>query len=189
MSFATEFARRNADWIARELIKRREEAAAPTTWDHGTEFLFHGERVALQIDRSGALPVLQFADHTIPLSQTDSDFRRKVENYLWSLAEKELPPRTWQLAGQHHLPARRVVVRNQRSRWGSCSVKGTISLNWRLIQAPSSVRDYLILHELAHLREMNHSERFWRLVELLCPQYALAERWLNEHSQLIRLGH
>jgi predicted metal-dependent hydrolase len=84
------------------------------------------------------------------------------------------------------VPVRRISIRNQRSRWGSCSRRGTISLNWRLIQAPPAVRDYLILHELAHFREMNHSQRFWREVARLCPQFAEAERWLNQHSDLLR---
>ena len=70
-------------------------------------------------------------------------------------------------------------VRNQRSRWGSCSVNGTISLNWRLVQTPEFVRDYIIYHELMHLREMNHSARFWARVEEVCPPWREAEHWLK----------
>jgi len=77
-------------------------------------------------------------------------------------------------------------VRSQKSRWGSCSRRGTISLNWRLIQTPDFVRDYIILHELAHLREMNHSPRFWRAVIEFCPGYRDAERWLRAHSDILR---
>jgi predicted metal-dependent hydrolase len=91
-----------------------------------------------------------------------------------------------ELAAPHALPVRRVTVRNQRSRWGSCSRRGTISLNWRLVQAPPFVRDYLIFHELAHLREMNHSTRFWQTVAGLCPDYQLAERWLKSHGRQLR---
>ena len=76
-------------------------------------------------------------------------------------------------------------MRNQRSRWGSCSRRGTISLNWRLVQTPAYVRDYLVLHELAHLKEMNHSRRFWREVERLCPGFREAERWLKQHASLL----
>jgi predicted metal-dependent hydrolase len=90
-----------------------------------------------------------------------------------------------ELAGLHHLPVQRVTVRNQRSRWGSCSRRGTISLNWRLVQTPCFVRDYLVLHELAHLKEMNHSKRFWGEVARLCPDYPEAERWLKQHSRLL----
>jgi predicted metal-dependent hydrolase len=109
-----------------------------------------------------------------------------VEAHLRALSEKELVPRTLELAAQHGLALGRVVVRSQRSRWGSCSVRGTISLNWRLIQAPFWVRDYLIVHELMHLRQMNHSSRFWALVRAACPEYEGAEAWLNAHAQLLR---
>jgi len=105
---------------------------------------------------------------------------------LWRLAARELPVRTLELAAWHNFTVRRVTVRNQRSRWGSCSRRGTISLNWRLIQAPPFVRDYIVLHELAHLKEMNHSRRFWREVARLCPDFADAERWLKQHSGLLR---
>jgi predicted metal-dependent hydrolase len=81
---------------------------------------------------------------------------------------------------------RRVTVRNQRSRWGSCSRRGTISLNWKLIQAPPFVRDYIILHELMHLRQMNHSARFWREVENVCPEYQVAGKWLKQNSGLLK---
>jgi predicted metal-dependent hydrolase len=78
------------------------------------------------------------------------------------------------------------MVRNQRSRWGSCSPRGTISLNWRLIQAPPNVRDYIILHELCHLRQMNHSDRFWREVASVCPDYQRAELWLKRNGDLLK---
>ena len=108
-----------------------------------------------------------------------------MSEHLRRLAAKELPARVIELAAPHNFPVRRVTVRNQRSRWGSCSRRGTISLNWRLVQTPLSVRDYLILHELAHLREMNHSRRFWNEVTRLCPNFREAERWLKQHSGLL----
>jgi predicted metal-dependent hydrolase len=80
-----------------------------------------------------------------------------------------------------------VSVRNQRSRWGSCSARGTVSLNWRLVRTPDNVRDYIILHELAHLREMNHSDRFWARVAETCPGWREAERWLKRHGSLVGL--
>jgi len=77
-------------------------------------------------------------------------------------------------------------VRNQRTRWGSCSRRGVISLNWRLIQLPAFVSDYVVLHELMHRRQLNHSDKFWREVEQVCPDYRSAERWLKQHSGLLR---
>ena len=76
----------------------------------------------------------------------------------------------------------RVTVRAQKTRWGSCSARGTLSLNWRLIHAPPEVVDYLIIHELMHRREMNHSARFWKLVAQACPDYPAAEQWLKNSS-------
>ena len=105
---------------------------------------------------------------------------------MWRLAAKELPPRVLEYAMVLKLPVRRISVRNQKSRWGSCSRRGTISLNWRLLQAPPFVRDYLILHELMHLREMNHSARFWREVARVCPGYETAERWLRQHASMLK---
>jgi predicted metal-dependent hydrolase len=89
------------------------------------------------------------------------------------------------VAWLENLPVRRVTMRNQRSRWGSCLRRGTISLNWRLVQAPGFVRDYIVLHELAHLKEMNHSRRFWGEVARPCPDFPAAERWLKQHSSLL----
>jgi predicted metal-dependent hydrolase len=78
-----------------------------------------------------------------------------------------------------------VLVRNQRTRWGSCSARRTISLNWRLIQTPPFVRDYIIVHELMHLREMNHSQRFWHQVARAYPRWREAEAWLKQHRRLL----
>jgi predicted metal-dependent hydrolase len=106
--------------------------------------------------------------------------------HLWKLAAAELAPKVYEFAAVHQLKVQRVTVRNQRSRWGSCSRRATISLNWKLIQAPPFVRDYIILHELMHLRQMNHSARFWGEVEAVCPEYKTAEKWLKEHSSLLK---
>jgi len=130
--------------------------------------------------------VIRFGSEVLKVAAGTADLRQAVERHLWRLAAKELPPRVFELAALHQLPARRVTVRNQRSRWGSCSRRGTISLNWRLVQAPPFVRDYIVLHELAHLKEMNHSHRFWREVERLCPDFDAAEKWLKQNSGLLR---
>jgi predicted metal-dependent hydrolase len=100
-------------------------------------------------------------------------------------AEQVLAARTRELAAQHRLAPSRITVRRQRSRWGSCSRRGTISLNWRLLHAPDFARDYVILHELMHLRELNHSPRFWALVEAACPRRREAETWLKKHATLL----
>jgi hypothetical protein len=76
----------------------------------------------------------------------------------------------------------RIQIRDQRTRWGSCSPAGNLSFNWRLVLAPFEVLDYVVVHEVCHLREANHSRRFWRLVETRRPQWREQKAWLNEHG-------
>jgi predicted metal-dependent hydrolase len=100
-----------------------------------------------------------------------------------SAAARELPERLHELAVRFALNVTRVSVRNQRWRWGSCSPNGHICLNWRLAEMPAFVRDYVIIHELMHLKRMDHSQAFWKLVSAACPDYQAARRWLREHER------
>jgi predicted metal-dependent hydrolase len=111
------------------------------------------------------------------------DVPAELEKSLRNQATRELPVRVFELAAQHSLQVTRVSVRNQRWRWGSCSRSGHICLNWRLVQMPAAVRDYVIVHELMHLKRMDHSPRFWRLVAEVCPDYLAARAWLREHGR------
>ena len=101
---------------------------------------------------------------------------------LRAQAAAELPPQLLALAARHGLTVARVTIRNQRSRWGSCSSRGHITLNFRLMLMPPEVREYILIHELMHLKQANHSIRFWRLVEAACPGFRDAERWLKKHG-------
>jgi predicted metal-dependent hydrolase len=106
----------------------------------------------------------------------------EVDKDLRTKAATELPPQLLALAALHGLAVTRVTIRNQRSRWGSCSARGHITLNFRLMLMPAEVREYILIHELMHLRQANHSRRFWRLVEAACPGFRDAERWLKKHG-------
>ncbi len=183
---ARSFARRHRSWLERQLRRRAEEIKRPREWLPGAPVHFRGDAVPLTLAEDHGRREVRFADQQVRLRDGEADLRPAVERHLWQLAARELPPRVFELAAAHGLIVRRVSVRNQRSRWGSCSRRGTISLNWRIIQAPPSVRDYLILHELMHLRHMNHSPRFWRAVAEVCPDYLAAENWLKQHALLLR---
>jgi predicted metal-dependent hydrolase len=102
-----------------------------------------------------------------------------VRRDLLARAKRELPARLLELAARHGLTVARISVRNQRWRWGSCSPNGHICLNWRLVQMPTFVRDYVMIHELMHLKRLDHSPRFWKLVADACPDYAAARVWLR----------
>jgi predicted metal-dependent hydrolase len=97
-------------------------------------------------------------------------------------ASRELPPRLRELASLHGLNVSGVSIRDQKWRWGSCSRKGRICLNWRLVRMPDWVRDYVMIHELMHLKRMDHSPAFWELVARACPEYDVARRWLRSHQ-------
>ncbi len=100
-------------------------------------------------------------------------------------ARRDLPPRLLELAANHGLSVARVSIRNQRSRWGSCSRAGHICLNWRLIQMPAWIRDYVMIHEIMHLKRMDHSRKFWKLVAAVCPEHRQARKWLREHAEAL----
>jgi predicted metal-dependent hydrolase len=183
VSEAWEFVQRNVPWLEQQWLKLQARPPKPSTWFLGTDILFRGQWVRLvESDQPGRL---QVGDQQVRIATLAGDLRPAVEHHLRRVATRELSARVMELAAAHGLTVRRVSIRNQRTRWGSCSRRGTISLNWRLIQTPDFVRDYICLHELAHLVEMNHSTRFWRQVERMCPDYRTAERWLKDHPDLL----
>jgi predicted metal-dependent hydrolase len=107
---------------------------------------------------------------------------RRIGDYLKREAKRELEAASRRAAEKLDVTIKRVSVRDQASRWGSCSSSGMLSYSWRLIMAPPFVLEYLAVHEVAHLREMNHSARFWRLVNAHCPDAARAKAWLDAHG-------
>ena len=182
---ARRFAERNIPWLERQLLRQALRPSRSKVWTTGSEILFRGEPVRLEQRSDGDRTLVRFADQQLKLKQPADDLRPAVERYLWKLAARDLPNRVRELAARHGFDVRRITVRNQRARWGSCSRHGTVSLNWRLIQTGEFVRDYIILHELAHFKNMNHSRRFWAEVARLCPDFQRAEDWLKAHGDLL----
>jgi predicted metal-dependent hydrolase len=176
---ALRFLERSEAWLLRRIAQWRGRAQTRQPWQHGTRFLYRGEEVGLSVEPDGKGVVLRFADQAMRLPGPLADYRPPVQTRLRRIAERELRERTVELAHHHAITIQRVSVRAQRSRWGSCSRRGTISLNWRLIQTPPFVVDYLIVHELMHRREMNHSKRYWKHVAQAFPDYQAAEKWLR----------
>jgi len=206
---AFRFAQRQLDWIQAQYLKQRAAAGAAgvdgrARWQHGSEFLFRGERKTIAVREDGTI---RFAGEVVALRGEESDLpnqenccgrgrphsegvekdlRPQIEAHLRALATGELTRRTRELAAAHEVQISNVTIRNQKSRWGSCSARGNISLNWRLIQTPPFVSDYIIVHELMHRREMNHSRRFWKQIAVAFPRFREAENWLRKHSALLR---
>jgi len=101
-------------------------------------------------------------------------------------AREVLPARLYELAERHGCAVAAVRIRSQKTRWGSCGRNGHISLNWRLMLMPEWVRDYVLIHELMHLKRMDHSPKFWRHVEAACPDYRTARHWLRRNGPALR---
>ncbi len=184
---AREFVAQHEDWLARARARHARRPRPAAVWTVGTTVLWRGEMQVIRVAAAGERPQVCLAADVFSVRTTEGDLRAPLEAQFARRAKIELPARTWELAAEKGADVKQVTVRNQRSRWGSCSVGGTISLNWRLVQAPESVRDYIICHELAHLREMNHSDRFWAQVEEYFPAWREAERWLKREGSLLGL--
>jgi predicted metal-dependent hydrolase len=150
-------------------------------------------RVRVTIPRGGSRREAEaFAErHAAWIARQRAHLRRETplleeRRALRAQARRELPARLLELAAQHGLAVSRVSIRNQRARWGSCGRDGHICLNWRLVLMPSSVRDYVLVHELMHLRRMDHSPAYWRLVAAACPGYREAREWLRRDGPSLR---
>ncbi len=113
--------------------------------------------------------------HPMPDQELVGDFYRR-------LAKKELTQRYEFWSGQLPFSPARLTIRNQRTKWGSCSARGTISLNWRLVKCPPAIIDYIIIHELCHLRHFNHSRAFWDTVRQYYPDVTGAKKWIRDNS-------
>lgn len=179
---ALAFIQRSRGWIERQRARREAATGHAREWRAGMRILFHGEPVSLELGRVHGRPLVGFGCERVFIADETVNLRRPVEGRLLALARAELPARTRELARELGIEIRAVSVRNQASRWGSCSSRGVISLNWRLVQVPRPVCDYLLIHELCHRREMNHSLHFWRHVAAACPRWREAEAWLDAHA-------
>ena len=186
---ARRFVEQHREWLERARARQARKPRGAEVWVIGTHVLWRGEMTEI---RRATLPEAErpqvcLAADVFRVPSFDGDLRPTLEAHFARRGKVELPGRTWELSALTGVEVKLVTVRNQRSRWGSCSANGTISLNWRLVQTPDFVRDYIIYHELMHLKEMNHSNRFWTRVEEVCPHWRDAERWLKRNGSLLGL--
>jgi len=170
------FATRQGAWIAREQARRARHAG---TWSEGGLVWFRGQQVPCVLDDT----TLSVGLETLPRPRGTTQLREAFEAGLRAVAQAELPTRCADLAQRYGLAVSRVTIRNQRSRWGSCSSRAAIALNWRLVQMPPEVSDYVILHELMHLKQPNHSRQFWREVAAVCDTWRESEAWLKRYGR------
>ena len=174
-------------WVLRNLQKYREaDSHAPSNeWarDNTLPYLGrHLELVQQQSDRDADNVKLEQESLVVSLTPTSNSPSRALEEWYRSEAAKLIGKKADKLSAQLGVIYSRLSIRGQKTRWGSCSCKGHLSFNWKLMMMPPPVIDYVVIHELAHLKMMNHSKRFWQLVAEHCPHWRKHKKWLKDHA-------
>jgi predicted metal-dependent hydrolase len=174
---ALDFARKSTKWIAQRLAA--EPAGRPLTISG--EILIRGDmrRIEHAGTRRGTVVM---TESSVIVAGDPAHVQRRLLDWLKAEAKRDLVQASEFYAERMGVKFHRLSVRDQKSRWGSCSSDGTLSYSWRLILAPSFVLDYVAAHEVAHLKHMNHGRNFWRLVLTHCPNAGRAKTWLKQHG-------
>jgi predicted metal-dependent hydrolase len=194
-SDAVAFVARHHAWVNRHVARihaRREALAARPGLDAGREILFHAtpHRVvsiaAIDGRRRASVRVIDGGIVVISPLLDGRSTAELLEGWLRAEARRELTERVTTRASEMAITPSRVTVRDQRTRWGSASRRGTLSFSWRLVMCPPHVLDYVVVHELAHVRVAGHSKAFWRLVDRHFPVSRGARTWLRAHHDEVR---
>jgi predicted metal-dependent hydrolase len=181
LAHALDFARGETAWIAGQLAK----APGPVALMPGAKIPFRGVPHEIRAAARGPAPVWR-EDGVIWVRGRDAHAPRRVLDFLKSEARKSFEARALHHAAKLGVKPSRITVRDTASRWGSCSSARSLSFSWRLILAPDFVLDYVVAHEIAHLREMNHSARFWAHVKTLVADADAPQAWLKVHGREIQ---
>jgi predicted metal-dependent hydrolase len=172
-------------WIATRLAALPQ----PVCFAQGAVVPLLGIPHRIRREDAAAAPPVAIRDGEIRVRGDPAHIERRIRDHLVGKARSEFACRARRLAARIGREVARINIRDTKSRWGSCSGQGNLSFSWRLIFAPEWVIDYVVAHEVAHLVEMNHGPRFWRLVESLSPDSAAARAWLKRHrSRLFSYG-
>ena len=178
LSAALDFARGEREWIAGQLAK----APGPVLLSISAEIPFLGRPHRICAAKRGPAPVWA-EDGVIWVRGDAAHGPRRVLDFLKREARSAFEARVLAHAARLGVKPSRITVRDTASRWGSCSTARALSFSWRLILAPAFVMDYVVAHEVAHLREMNHSPRFWVHVKSLLPELNTAQAWLRTNGR------
>lgn len=188
------FVREQAEWIGRQQARfqAREQRVQTARYETTGAVAYRGRTIPLRFHPSpDGLMRLQWDGERFHIystaKTTPESVRGILESWYRQAARVVFRERVQALNAATNYPFQSIRIGGQKTRWGSCSTRGTLSFNWRLLLAPPDVLDYVVIHELAHLAEMNHSPRFWALVEQACPAYKEHVRWLKEHGATLTL--
>jgi predicted metal-dependent hydrolase len=177
-----EFVEKHAAWIQRKQTEARSAVLAPAKqYIHGEKFLFLGKPCPLEIVKRQKQPLL--FDGNFKLKEAASHRAQLVfERWYREQARKILQERVDLFANQYGFQYQDIKINSARTRWGSCSAKGSLNFSWRLILAPLERVDYVVVHELVHTVHHNHSKRFWSKVATILPDYKERKKWFRQHG-------
>lgn len=192
------FLQEKSQWIAvkKAEVLRMEETKPAHTYESGDVFWLEGQEYRLRVCSGAGLVSVNREKREI-LAECQSCSPKAVQKILEEFYRKEAENRCSKLVRHRLLVLEekagdslfvkpgRITIRSQKTRWGSCSSKGNLNFNWRLIMAPGEVLDYVVVHELCHLVYMNHSAMFWKLVEEILPDYRKQRQWLKENGRML----
>ena len=182
LDHALEFARGEAEWIARRLA----HVPKPVPLDIGARIPFRGEEYLIGRGEKGTAPVwIDRAAKVIRVAGQREHAPRRILDFLKREARRMLDERALQYGARVDAHPKRITVRDTASRWGSCSTTRALSFSWRLILAPPFVLDYVVAHEVSHLKQMNHGPRFWELVRDLVGNVEKPQAWLSRNGPLL----
>lgn len=186
------FVREKSIWIARKIVeqKQRQPMTPARCYENGCEFPYLGRSLVLSLEYAASAKVTLLSDDDgqeqlcVYLSRRsrlapDEQARRLVANWYQEQALTLLTQRTRMLTANMGLRCTAITIKATRSKWGHCTSRGAIQYNWQIILAPSEIVDYLVAHEVCHLRHPNHSPAFWQLVASVCPSYYSDRAWLK----------
>lgn len=181
---ASTLVRRNQGWVLRALDRLKLADDARVELANGASLPFVGETLTLLVKngatrnstrRQGDLLTVSLTAGTPPAAAVEAWYRSQAKRLTGERAAIH--------AATLGVEFGRIAIKDTRSRWGSCSSKGNLNFSWRLLLAPQAVLDYVVAHEVAHLKEMNHSPAFWAHVATLCPDFNTHRAWLRKHGR------
>ena len=174
------------DWIKRKQAKALEDARPARQYVEGETFLYLGKEIPLRIVRDQK-PALVMGRVFKLTKSAQPQARSYFEAWYRKQARVVLVERVAFFARSHKVKPKKIRISAAQTRWGSCSAKGTLSFTWRLVMAPLEIIDYVVVHELCHLEEMNHSKAFWAQVKSILPDYKMRRKWLKKNGGELRL--
>ena len=180
-----EFIREKADWITRTRKKLTPILTAPEKqFVDGENFLFLGSSFDLKLVQRQR-PALRFENGFTLSIAAQKRGRQVFTNWYKERALEVITERVNHFSARYGFQPKQVKISSAKTRWGSCSANGTLNFTWRLVLSPLSVIDYVVVHELAHLRVRNHSRKFWQVVESIDPDYKTKRKWLREYGETL----